>query len=484
MKLNHNKLGLILGSLFSINAYTAPIPLEQEESQPQVLVQEDFSNGVDVISDDEEIKLLKNSYISPYNYLQDPISLNLGYSQITDSPNGSYHGGISTIFNMNNQLSEQRNLDGNTNIAEIWGQTGRLGGFALGGSATAVLNFKQVGYPDVYTTTGILVPTQAYIDYQYRNKLDIVAGNILITTPWVNSFGSNPWATYAVGNNSYQGVLVNIQALDSLLIKAFSAWSYLQYPNNWPNQQTYYNTIGGNLAGIGGATTAGPSGLGLIWNPVNSYTGQLWLYNFASYASMAYLDNAYNVKVSDFASFDFGLQAYTQASSSTDLTNTVSLPGQTTPAGVISSNGVGAKIAVNLGNNTTSLSANSIFGPNGSFLNGGMVTPYSYGMETDPLYTTPALTSLAELGSGYAYTLRNSTSFMDKSLKFNLSMSQFFVNQVYSAQPNQVTEYDAALMYRIGHTNMNVWSRLVYVQQPEYAGGNILQPRLIFNWTF
>jgi hypothetical protein len=105
-------------------------------------------------------------------------------------------------------------------------------------------------------------------------------------------------------------------------------------------------------------------------------------------------------------------------------------------------------------------------------------------MEVDPLYTTPALTSLAELGSGYAYTLRNSTSFMDNSLKFNLSMSQFFVNQVYVGQATNVTEYDASLLYRIPHTNMNVWTRLVYLEQPDNVGGNMLQPRLIFNWTY
>jgi hypothetical protein len=113
-----------------------------------------------------------------------------------------------------------------------------------------------------------------------------------------------------------------------------------------------------------------------------------------------------------------------------------------------------------------------------------MVTPYTFGMEIDPLYTTPALTSLAELGSGYAYTLRNSTTFMDKSLKFNLSMSQFFVNQVYSTQMNQVTEYDGTLIYRIPHSTMNVWTRMVYLQQPQNNGGNMWQPRVIFNWTY
>ena len=199
---------------------------------------------------------------------------------------------------------------------------------------------------------------------------------------------------------------------------------------------------------------------------------------------MIYTDNSYHVAVANEVSFDFGVQGFMQSSSGSAITTQFPLPGQTTPAGVIASNGVGGKIALNVANNTTSISYNNIFLVQGVILNGGMVTPYTYGMEVDPLYTTPALTSLAELGAGYAYTLRNSTSFMDNSLKFNLSMSQFFVNQVYVGQATNITEYDASLLYRIPHTNMNVWTRLVYLEQPDNVGGNMLQPRLIFNWTY
>ncbi len=479
---------LIISLVFSINSYAiSSIYADQEsgiaKTAKSAEIREDyFQNDVGVLIEEDEIKELRQSYISPYNYLQDPIDLDMGQSQLASESTGEYRLGTSAIVGMNTPLTGQ-NKAINTNIFQIWGQTGRYNGFALGGGGTALLNFSQIGQPNTFAATSVFAPVQAYLDYQYSNKFDIVAGNILITTPWVSSFGSNPGASYAMGNNSYQGVLVNVQALKSLLITAFTAWNYLYYPNNWGTQQTYYNTSKGVLVNIGNTPTSGPTGLGLIWNPAADYSSQLWFYNFADYANMAYTDNKYHLAISDLFSLDFAIQGFIQSSSGNAITNQTSLPGQNTPAGAVASNGIGGKIAVNIGNNTTSIAYNNIFGRSGSFLNGGMVTPYTYGMEIDPLYTTPALTSLAELGSGYAYSVRNSTAFLNNNLKFNLSLSQFFVNQVYASQPGQVTEYDAGLIYRIPHSSMNIWTRMVYVDQPVNAGGSMWQPRVIFNWT-
>lgn len=488
MKISLRKFILIILSIFITHTFAAPsaIEIDTEESEStkddDSMVDEEFlQNDASVLLDEEEIKRLKNAYISPYNYLQDPIALNMGYDPRESGANGAYHGGTSAIVNAN-LPTNGKSTNYNTDIAQIWGQTGRWGGFALGGGATAVFNVNKVGQPDTYATTGVLSLNQAYINYQYTNKVNVTIGNIIITTPWVNSVSSNPGATYAMGNNTYQGGVINVQALPSLLITGFTAVGYLQYPNSWFNQQTYYNTKSGILHN--NEATRGTSGVGLTWNPVDSYSGKLWFYNFADYASMGYLDNSYHLGLSTSSSFDFAFQAFSQGSSGSAITSKIVIPSQNTTAGYISSNGIGAKIALNLGNNTSSISYNNIFGRSGSYLNGGMVTPYTYGMETDPLYTTPALTSLAELGSGSAYTIRNSTSFMEKSLKFNLSFSQFFVNQVYSSQANQITEYDASLVYRIPHTTMNVWTRLVYLDQPDYVGGNMWQPRIIYNWTF
>lgn len=475
----------LLGILLATgSAYALPVDDESGvfgTSYEDVLAEDDFRNDQGVLMSEEEIKLLKGQYISPYNYLQDPVEARLGYSAVATSPNGTYRGGFSAIAGQNRPVGSN-NMTFNTDIAQFWGQTGRLGGFALGGAVTATTNFNNGASVNTFTTVSQFTLSQAYLNYQYSNKVDVSAGNIILNTPWVNSFGSQQGGTYALGTNPYQGAVINVQALPSLLVTAYTAVGYMPYPNNWFGPQNYYNTMGGILKNS--QPTSGTTGVGLNWNPVKSYTGQLWLYNFADYANMAYINNAYHVDISRLFSMDFGAQAFTQTSSGSSIPNQVLSPNQTTTLGNVSSNGLGLKMGLNIGPNTTSISFNNIFGRNGSYLNGGMVSPYSFGMEIDPLYTTPALTSLAELGSGWAYTLRNSTSFMNNSLKYSLSMSQFFVNQVYASQVSQVTEYDSSILYRIPHTNMNVWGRLVYLQQPSNYGGDMWQPRVIFNWTY
>ncbi len=242
---------LIIATKFAI-AVPLAVPIDTESSVKKSdsndqTAEDEFRNDVSVLMTEEEIKDLKSSYISPYNYLQDPIDLNMGYASRTDSPNGAYKGGFSAIAGGNHPINRD-NMIFNTEVGELWGQTGRLGGFALGGGVTTVFNVNDNGHAGTFATTGQIAPTQAYLNYQYRNKVDVSAGNILITTPWVNSFGSAQGGTYAMGNNSYQGALVNVQALHSLLLTGFTALGYLQYPNGWYGPQNFYNTMGGILS--------------------------------------------------------------------------------------------------------------------------------------------------------------------------------------------------------------------------------------------
>lgn len=429
----------------------------------------------------EEERILKSSYISPYNYIQNPIMTDIGLGTTRNESGATFNVGAGFVAGYNVPMSREKRAI-NTDVVQIWGQSARYNGFAVGGGASATLNFTQIGQDNVFKGTSVFVPDQAYIDYQYSNKFQATVGAMMINNPWVNSIGNSPGTTFAFGNNTYQAAQVNIQALPSLLVTGFYAWNYLMYPNNWYSKQTLYNVSGDSHYDL--PSTNGPSGVGLIWNPTNNYTAQLWAYNFSDYASMAYFDNAYHIPVGDVVSFDLAGQGFMQRSSGANYASQVVFPGQSQTAGDISSNGVGAKFAVNVGNNTSSISYNNIFGAEGSFLNGGMVTPYTYGMETDPLYTTPALNSLAELGSGSAYTIRNSTRFLDNKLKFSLSMSQFFVNQVYSFQPSVISEYDATLLYNLSSQNMMIWTRLVYQDKGAEYGGAMWQPRVNFDWYF
>lgn len=447
----------------------------QEESSSQhltkVLSQDQIDNSQAEIGEDIDIKTLKNSYISPYNYTQDPIAYNMGISSVA-SPTGTYHVGLSQIDTTNINLTGQNSASFVATV-EAWGQTERFSGFALGGALQSGAVAKQTGQPNTFGATGIFFPTQSYLDYEYKDVFEVTGGSILLTTPWVNSISSFPGATYANQSNTFQGISSNIQVLPSLLLSGFRVFNYLQYPDNGFANTTLYNTMGGVMSNIGSTQTPGALGVGGVWTPSKNYTLNAWFYQFYDYADMWYADNSYHVPLSTNVSMDFALQALTQSANGSSIPASTLMPSSNSQSlGGASGNAVGVKWAINVAHNTITFAYNNLFGASGSYLNGGIVTPYTYGLETDPLYTTPALTSIAELGSGSAYLIKDSMSFFNNSLKASLAFSQFFVNQVYATQPGQVTEYDAALQYTIPKTNLNFWSRLVYVSQPDYAGGS------------
>jgi len=490
------KITILLGlnlTLVSLYADESAVFSElKEESRPNGRIKykrikaasaEPIDNAEAELGEEIDIETLKNSYISPYNYTQDPIAFNMGTSSVA-GPNGTYHVGLSQISTTNINFDSQ-DIARFDAIMEAWGQTRRWGGFALGGALQGGAVATQTGQPNTFATTGVFFPTQAYLDYEYKNTFEITGGNILLTTPWVNSISSFPGATYANVNNTYQGVSANLQIMPTLLMRGFRAFTYLQYPDNGYVPTTLYNTKGGPLANMGSASTPGTSGVGTIWNPSKNYTLNVWFYQFYDYVDMWYADNKYHLPVADDVSFDFGVQALTQSANGSSIPASTLMPGSTTQnLGGVSGNAIGLKWSINIAHNTLSLAYNNVFGAGNSYLNGGIVTPYTYGLETDPLYTTPALNSIAELGSGSAYLIKDSMAFMNNSLKTSLAFSQFFVNQVYATQANQITEYDAALQYTVPHTTLNFWSRMVYVSQPDYVGGSFLQPRFIINYVF
>ena len=210
----------------------------------------------------------------------------------------------------------------------------------------------------------------------------------------------------------------------------------------------------------------------------------LWLYQFYNYIDMWYADNDYKLEISKNVSMNFGIQGVMQTANGSNIVGQQTLFGTNIPAGTPSGNAIGLKWNINVPHDTISFSYNNVFGPAGSYLNGGLISPYTYAFETDPLYTTPALGSMAELGSGSAFTFRNINKFLDNSLTFTASYSMFWVNKVYPTQADLIEEWDATLRYNIPHTKFATLARLVYYQQPGYAGGNIFQPRVIVTYVF
>lgn len=182
-----------------------------------------FKNDAEELANEEDIKVMRDSYISPYNYIQNPISQDLGLSTKRSESGAALDFGFSVNGGANHPLAGQ-NKSFNTNMFQVWMQSDRWSGFAVGGGGTALLSFNQTGQPNTFSTTSVFSLNQAYIDYQYSNRLQVTAGNIIINTPWVNSNDNSPGSVYSFGNNTYQGVMTNILASDSLLVQGFYAW--------------------------------------------------------------------------------------------------------------------------------------------------------------------------------------------------------------------------------------------------------------------
>lgn len=473
---------LVLGSKFC-NAYASSGQFVFE-SNVKIRLNKELSgeDSEDLFRSLGPTDILKNSYISPYNYIQNPVAYNMRTSTIA-SPNGHYAGAVSVVADSNIFPRSGNNRAINTNTFQLWGQTDRWNGFALGGTLQGAQSTVQVGQPNTYASEGVLSPSQTYIDYKFSNILQFTVGNMLLATPWVSSTNSAPAGPIFTNyNNTYLGFSTDIKVLDSLVLSGFHAYSYIQYPNSFPSSSNLYTIKGGPFADFGETDNTGVTGVAAKWNPTPAYNANLWFYEFSSYANMWYFDNNFRVKLDDAYSMDVGLQALNQSSNDNSIVANITLPGTDKPAGLINSNVIGVKWGLNVPHDFFSISYNNMFGPNGSFLNGGMVTPYTFGLGSDPLYTTPALTSLAEIGSGYAYTVKNTYRMLQDQLAINLSYSSFHINQVFAGQPDApVTEIDAGTIYN-WTKNLNTFARIIYVYNPVF--GVQWQPRLIVNYTF
>lgn len=435
-------------------------------------------------------------YISPYNYSQNPFGLVTGLQRA--NKNGTLDVGISGLF-MENFNQNNPNKWGGEWIAEFWGQTARLGGFALGGAFTAsnLLTMPITNPTDpinqlpTQLTNQVGSPSQAYINYQFRHLFDISAGNILLNTPWVLSELINPYYL----TSTFQGVVANIQPLSSLLITAFGFQSFRMPANNWFTNTTLYNLANPLLPSINlnNYQTPGALGIGLQYTPTNNYLLNAWFYQFYNYINMAYLNTQYIVPLSTNVGMTFGLQGVMQSPQGSNIIGQqVLVNGQN--AGSPNGNAYGLLWSINTLHDTVTLAVNQVFG-NGSqnqFLGGGLVTPYTLGFEYDPLYTTMSTVSLAEQGAGTAFAVQNTLNFFKNSMSAVVRFASYNVQQTYTGQPSYLQEWDALFNYTIPHTKLFFQGRFVYVQQPvinigdtiKNLNGNYSQIRFMLNYLY
>ena len=382
---------------------------------------------LNVFADDDPtyaaLEVPENDYISPNNYFQNPYNGQLslgGTKHVTESSiaNDSFMRTLMTdgtynvdAFLTGSPVNSQFNYAYGANV---FAQTGHVGGFALGGVLQVINPLSSNTTPTTLRyqnlpVNNIVGPSEAYVEYQYAHMVQVDAGAIAINVPWIQSFDP-----VYMGSMTFEGALVNVQPLKSLWITALGfnntrAFSQTGFSNH--TLYDYNNDFNTSTSNVTNASTPGAYALGIGYEPTANYNIHFWGYQFLNYVNMGYMDTQYTEHFTNTFKMDFAGQIAAENPNGSNIINQPTANGSNSngsPSSLIA----GGKINATWDIWSLMVGFNTV-GGSGSYGQGGFVSPYTYQAVSDPLYTTSWLAGMVEEGSsGNAYKLAPSVSLL------------------------------------------------------------------------
>lgn len=326
--------------------------------------------------------------------------------------------------------------------ASTFAQTGQVSGFSLGGGFTVMNPFFAENINGDNTNNSLLNPgnrqialTQAFIEYQYNNILNIDVGYI--------SINNSPWLSTAYYNDlmgvpiTYQGALINVNTGGGWILTALAFNGIQTSGQQGFSGETLYNSIYGKSYMTTNANSNGTIALGAnyeAWD--NNYNLRLWGYQFNNFGTLLYSDSSLKLPINKTLQLNFAAQAGINnnfGATTAYTNNTDGVPpfsgteaSYFNSSGNINSNFLGAKAGITVDWFTLTLSANTMWGPSNAVGNGTVITPYTSSLGTDPIFADGWLTSYAYAGSvggstGNLYKIGTSFKFLDNNLSFSPS---------------------------------------------------------------
>ena len=258
---------------------------------------------------------INDNYIKPQTYLQNPfhgLTMGGGTQYVMPDQESSqnfaekvFADGTWNVYGFSG-IQQNSNKPVNYNISStLFGQTGSVGGFSIGGAAVIgnplIQNMTaSSGYPPYVFMTSEQYNQiyEGYLEYQYSHILQADIGYIGINnSPFLaaNYYSDQSSAV------TYQGASFNINPGGGFLITAIG-FNGAQYPGNEGfTGVTLYNP--GSIQGIPTGIDQGSDGtvaLGVsYYTPDNMYNVRLWGYQFNNYASLVYADNSIKLPLSN-----------------------------------------------------------------------------------------------------------------------------------------------------------------------------------------
>lgn len=377
-------------------------------------------------------------------------------------------------------------LNGSNNYgygANLFAQTGQIGGFSFGGLLTVANPF----FSDKFNPSDIseqaqalpvakqITPQELFVEYQYENLIQADVG-------WIG-ISNSPWMTYYQNNAlnvvTYQGGLFNFKPGAGWLLTGFAINGSQLLSEEGFSQQTLYNTTWDNGTGTGNIGNSGsPStfALGASWDsPGQMLNARMWGYAFANYTDMAYADTTIKLPVNDDLGFTLGFQGLIQGQNGQgDILNNNGYGNS------VRSNMVGAQLTANYSIFGLQLGYNNIWGPSDSYEAGGIISPYTYQYATDPLYTTGWIQGMVERSAGQAYKVAPSLTMLDSNLIITPSY-EYYATSIIPAS----AEYDIQVSYSISQLKgLTLFGGYGYLTNAANDGSGIYQAQLMASYIY
>jgi len=298
---------------------------------------------------------------------------------------------------------------------------GFKGGFSFYGAESLDLNSTIFSHTDpTLPGRSVNVLGQSYLGYEHDIWM-IRGGNQLINTPWLNQADTRMipatyqgfYTTLAIPNQNLKITAFNIDRFKGRTSKHFNR-SNLYTPGN------YGGTSIPQMAhvAVNGAFAGGINYAKLIENHHNVQT-QAWYYKFHDFGNLLYFDGLYQYRTLSKINPFIGAQAGREWGDGKNYL-------QSFGYGSTNSTVYGFFTGLRFPESQISLAYNRIPNHHGAYQNGDLVSPYTSGYVSDPLYTSSMMGGLIEKSSGYAFRLRGLSLFLDKKLKLQATVAKYF----------------------------------------------------------
>jgi hypothetical protein len=307
------------------------------------------------------------------------------------------------------------------------------GGFSFNGSFVTANSLGTQSSITSHVDTTLMGPGNSVsalgqANLQYQNSWALVRGGYqYLNTPWM---GMSDSRVLPASYNALSADFKPLKDWDVYTLRSFD-WKSRTSNGDYSTNLYYPSTFDGDsiYGGVASLPVTAPQANG-AWALGSTYQqdgfkSQVWYYDFLRFAKMGYVDGSYTWKTG--TGFDpFIAAQYVHESGGSDNTFVLTSSKLFGVSGTAVHNRTwGADGGFGFPNGRFDIGYNKVAEQKGAVGDGALISPYTAGYATDPLYTTSMIRGLVEQGPGHAWRAKLSYSFLQGKLLVATSYAKY-----------------------------------------------------------